>query len=247
MRSLRVSLAVAMVLFLSTSAFATVLFEDGFEGVTPPAIGPAPTAPSGDWQFNLGSGEAMSLTGALGGCPGAATGSNYLGVLQGGGAVWSTANAGFPLQSNPADLVRFEADIFGGGAAKPYIAILPTQNASNNELNYVLLSYNGVVYVPGGSSLSWATGSWHHVTMDYHPTASTFDLTIDSQPTQKGIAMGAAGSVAGFELSNAATNAYADYDNVKVTLIAGVPEPTSIVLLVSGLAGLVAYAWRKRK
>ena len=40
------------------------------------------------------------------------------------------------------------------------------------------------------------------------------------------------------------TGTYAD--NVRLD-ISEVPEPSTLVLLASGLVGLLAYAWRKRK
>jgi hypothetical protein len=41
------------------------------------------------------------------------------------------------------------------------------------------------------------------------------------------------------------TGAY--MDNIRVTATSPVPEPSTLVLLSTGLIGLVAYAWRKRR
>jgi hypothetical protein len=245
MRSLRMFFAVTSVLLLSTPVFATVLFEDDFSTHAEGALaGPAPT---GSWTYDLGTtGTAYVFQGVVGDCPGAPDGSKYLGMLR-GSDYWPQAIATFATQSNPADLVRFEADIFGGASPDPYIAI----NSGTATNNYVMAVPTGTIYVPGSpatSSLTWTTAppAWHHVTMDYHPTATTFDLTIDAA-TQKGIAMGVAGPIDGFSLTNVVNN-WALYDNVKVTLNPGVvPEPSSIVLLASAVLGLLAYAWRKYK
>jgi hypothetical protein len=41
------------------------------------------------------------------------------------------------------------------------------------------------------------------------------------------------------------TSRYADFDKVNLNLVT--PEPGTIVLLITGLLGLLAYAWRKRR
>ena len=43
---------------------------------------------------------------------------------------------------------------------------------------------------------------------------------------------------------SAGSNTGIFFDNVRLT---SVPEPSTLALLASGLFGLVAYAWRKRK
>jgi hypothetical protein len=47
----------------------------------------------------------------------------------------------------------------------------------------------------------------------------------------------------------ATTNAYGELDTVSIpgTLATGVPEPGTLTVLAAGLAGLLCYAWRKRK
>ena len=52
-------------------------------------------------------------------------------------------------------------------------------------MNTVLLSGGasiGSVLVGGvATSMTYTLDQWHHLTMDYHPTTSTFTLTIDDQ------------------------------------------------------------------
>jgi hypothetical protein len=222
-----------------------VLFQDNFESYAP--VSPL-TQPG--WTLDLGTtGQAWSYQAALGGdCPGPQSGASYMIELR-GSSPWIQVNGTFPTQSTLADLVRFEADVYGSPSAYPYLATMSGTH-SGSETNYVMMGPNGTVYIPTTSgtsaTLTWATGSWHHVTIDYHPTAATFDLMIDAQ-TQLAIPMVTVGqAVSGFCLSNAAMGNWASYDNVKVSLFA-VPEPSSVALLVSAVFGLVAYAWRKRR
>jgi hypothetical protein len=50
-----------------------------------------------------------------------------------------------------------------------------------------------------------------------------------------------------FTISNMAVTGVIAYSGIGFEGFVAVPEPSTIVLLISGLVGLVAYAWRKRK
>jgi hypothetical protein len=217
----------------------TVLFQDNCATYPADSNLAGGAAPTGSWTVSLkDSGMAYIHNGKVGDCSGAVDGSNYLGILRNGG--WSQVDAVFAAQSNPSDLVRLEADVFGGAAATPYLAM----NLGGAEKAYVMPVPAGTIYFPSSTAASaWTTGVWHHVAIDYHPTAATFDFSIDGN-TQAGIATEAAGAIDRFSL--ASVGGWALYDNVKVTLTA-TPEPSSVVLLAAGLVGLLAYAWRKQR
>jgi hypothetical protein len=57
---------------------------------------------------------------------------------------------------------------------------------------------------------------------------------------------GAAGKYLSISLADLASPAWADFDHCVLT-ITPIPEPSIMLLCVSGILGLVAYAWRKRR
>jgi len=95
-------------------------------------------------------------------------------------------------------------------------------------------------------------GSYHTYDLRGDPTADTVDLYVDGSLTPV---------IAGFDISTPSSKG--DYLNIGwdryeklamylnsfefETAPGAVPEPTTLVLLTFGLAGLLAYPWRKRK
>ena len=104
-------------------------------------------------------------------------------------------------------------------------------------------------------------GQWHHVAMTYDSAAAVKQLYLD------GLALGApepanALNVQSQNFMVGATVSYGLYftgqiddlrvynnalSGAEISTLASVPEPSTILLLTTGLIGLLAYAWRKRK
>jgi hypothetical protein len=97
------------------------------------------------------------------------------------------------------------------------------------------------------AGLSMPLDSWQDLELNIDTSSRTFTLTIGA--TTSGT-LNWTGAATGFqyvyfENSAGADNRFA-VDNVKFTTSA-IPEPSVLALLTTGLVGLSAYAWRKRK
>ncbi len=236
MRVLQCVLVVAALVFMPSSATAaySVLFEDNFDSGTVGGL-PGPAA-VGTWVVGGGAVDAMKVVDA--GTPGPVSSPNYLSIVR---SSWNQMNAAFPRQTNPGDLIRFEADFYGVAGAKPYIDIWD----GANELNWVMTLGDGSISAPGsGTTLTYNPGEWNHLIMDYHPAASTFDLSINGN-VQTGVPMyQATTGVDAIGFSSVLATSY--YDNVKITLNPSeIPEPSSFVLLISAALGLVVFVRRR--
>jgi len=107
--------------------------------------------------------------------------------------------------------------------------------------------------VPGHRRAVPAANAWHHYVLDLTIGADHFDAWVDGIPfpgiepaSGPPVYTGTGLSVNDFSL--AASIGTANYDNVTVrNMTASAPAFSSVALLVSGLAGLLAYSWRERK
>jgi len=118
-----------------------------------------------------------------------------------------------------------------------------------------------------GDVIDWTGGAWHHVAATKSSTGG-INLYLDGNLSKT--YSGATGNVTAMDASHymsigrmfndARTSTIGErvdeirvYDTVltqteiSAAAIEGVPEPSTLALLVTGLLGLLAYAWRKRK
>lgn len=111
---------------------------------------------------------------------------------------------------------------YGVGTASSKVAFGGTFSTSS----YYTLGYdvNTVTGSISNISLSGSTADYSSLTSSAFSDAATANV--------------------GFFASSEDWGAYGFVDNVAVS---GVPEPSSVALLVTGLFGLLCYAWRKRK
>lgn len=137
----------------------------------------------------------------------------------------------------------------------PWLQVqLPTASAISSVIVFnrtdALASYDALdpfrVEVFNGTDLQWTSGS---------TALFTPDITIGTYPVEHARAGSPVVEGQTFTVPAGVTG-----DIVKVTMISGwsylhlaevevygVPEPSTLVLLASGLIGLLAYAWRKRR
>jgi hypothetical protein len=179
-------------------------------------------------------------------------GATIRGVPDVDAGLFTNVDAIFAAQSSASTQVRFEADIWGQNAGNTSADLQLSFLSGTMPSNFVSLSggaSTGSVLVGGmATGMTYSLGEWHHVTIDYRPTTSTFSLAIDAQTPLTGLAMTTASAVDGFRFveTSAGKDRWSCFDNVTITT-SQVPEPASIMLLVSALLGLVAYAWKIRR
>ena len=229
-RNLLLLAFVSVALFVASPAFAETLFYDDFEGfgssthfTVDSTADPGTWARSGDGVYDFRFAPTVLSTPSVDGS--AYYGSTLVGAS---GTQHTYMNANFTPQSNTADLIRFEIDCSSlSAAATMEIGI----SSGGTQCNSVAL----------GS----ASTAWYHVMMEYYPGASTYDLTINGQ-TQAGLPMTTVATTVDSFLVHGTGGNWASFDNVSVTsVVAEVPEPSTIALLTCGLFGLLV--WRKRK
>lgn len=151
----------------------------------------------------------------------------------------STSNAANTVGGGNGLSVFFRS----AGAGGPQIGLFSSGNGLG-ETDTGLLS--------GLSSSAYST--WHNFAVKFDLTAGLIDVYTD-QVLRGQVNLHTFDGGAYWNVVNASTNDYVSVgqyvndrawtDNFQVG--SSVPEPTSLVLLVTGLLGLLAYAWRKRK
>ena len=110
---------------------------------------------------------------------------------------------------------------------------------------------HGVLRTPDGSggyntsvydiTVPYQTDKWQEWDVDYVVGTSTYTLTVGGI-SQSGLPA-APGAVGGVCFVNSGASAGGYY----LDAVSTIPEPSTVMLLASGLLGLLAYAWRKRK
>ena len=144
-----------------------------------------------------------------------------------------------------SDLVAWNASDFGlaiYGKAGDGTILFQLQAFGSGDVRYV--NYAGGTPPPTISTgLAFDMNVWQKWEIDYAFGAATGSLTIDGE-TFNGLPFAATevgwGQIIFNKPATAATGK-------GVTFVDEVPEPAGMVLLLSGMVGLLAYAWRKRR
>jgi hypothetical protein len=248
-------------LFVSAPAFASTLFSDDFESQlsanTDTAGGPGWGV---DCQPQGGSPGSWSVvqTDSYRECfvssyatPGAAHGSKYL-VASRWANTQMSATANFAEQATVGDRIHYEANIWPNTNAGSSVGLYSADAAGNGLFNLSNDGAGGVQYWDGSaahtiSGVSHLTGQYQKWQIDYTIGDTTGILKVGSTSGTFGLQAGYTGKTANLDFNQAADRPNIYIDDVLVSNLGPVPEPSTIALLISAMIGLVAYAWRKRR
>jgi hypothetical protein len=96
-----------------------------------------------------------------------------------------------------------------------------------------------------GDTTQIGMGVAMNLTWSQLPTNSFTDFTASFTPQAGDPCIGHTMGIVLYDgCSNAVDGSYFGVDNVRLTVV---PEPSTVALVLSAMAGLMAYAWRKRK
>jgi hypothetical protein len=217
--------------------------------------------PSVQWfnpgfSFNSPSTAVAEYPGSAGN-PGAATGM----AQDGGGhpTIGGPGDFGISYGQRTDYVVQVDAN-WGGSADRIDINSFPTNSTQIGGAVSVFFRRAGTPYpeislfngteTSTGFSTGLASGdtSWHNFGVRFNQPNHSLSFYVDA--SLKGtldLATFAGGAYASY--SNAAvgvgSNRFGWFDNFQVG--SAIPEPTGLIMLATGLAGLLAYAWRKRR
>lgn len=247
MRSICVPLMILGVLGLVCPSYGTTItaegvveFYDNFEGVS---AGSAPDngANPGDWSTASYGGSITVVTGEP------AEGDQYLRYSRtSGGDTYAIATMGNRQTNGQAIHAEWMMYV---PASSSYQANIHLQDSDGAIRAALLVGRNGaggVEYLTTPSSPAWSLSSsaytadkWQKWTLDYTVGTSSFKFGIDgSSETVSAFAGGEVGRL-WFGGNPDGSTYYLDANPI--------PEPATIVMLETGLLGLLAYAWRRSR
>lgn len=267
MRAFLFPICVAMALLIPAAVQAmvitditnnnTVLFSDNFEGA--PGVSHA-AAPDGMGDYNpvanIGSyliqeddpitGQVTAFSNATSAGPGAAQGSNYLRIYYNAPHEYQAELATTPASGDHIN-VKFMAYFTSNtGGNQAVFKIRGDGIGGDAQRAGGRAGEGGVVMDLNGdaTSLTYPVGRWHEWTFDYVIGQSSYTMSVDgvSSGAISNLSRGGPGNIEGFGFWSGVTGTTFYLDGY-----GAVPEPGTLVLLITGLTGLVCYAWRKRR
>lgn len=241
------------VLFVSAPTFAgTILFQDDLEGHALNDLLYTPVAPTVGMPYvaNLPYGRVVDNT--VGDVPS----TMYRAGQYAYKSTLSQANyydwldftaAGTAATTDKVVRLNMDVNMFSGSSSNPLDGLLMYNGVADWQWRMLkggIVGYWGVdwEYFELGT---YSTDTWVDVEMLADYATKTFTLTVDGTTwSDLSFVTAGANQESRIVMGPATTTSLYGWDNMVIDVV---PEPSSVALLISGLAGLLAYAWRKRK
>jgi hypothetical protein len=269
--------AMLALICLAGSAQATTLVSDNFEGYTDVATtwnDGADHDPAGRWT--IGEDVASNIQVMANPATGAFTtpyGNQYMHMtrVQQSNAdshAYVNLSAGEQAMINNKDL-HWEAKFYSGnveGGGNLAVSAWNTAGPPSGEVSYAnsawMVEYlqSGIKYYNGVDEIDLPTlsaafqkNAWNSVAIDTNFATGKWSATVNGVTVDNLALSNALSSVQslwieswGFNQGTYRTPPEIGIDNVLISTTA-TPEPSCIAMCVTGILGLLAYAWRKRK
>lgn len=234
-----------MIPMLKNDDTSAVIFSDGFEGST---VGQIPSSP---WVGGLYGGSTNSV---LATCDlisegfAAYEGSSFVKLYrpdEAGGVFLQ--GIGTAANSGDGDNIRLQIAFRVDGNESSLYA---THGASGDPLAEFGVFGNGDVTVVTPDGQNWDiltqkanVGQWNTLVITHKNGVDAWSVSVNGAPfeTRQGFTGMSALSLDGITLQSDTRSSTGYWDAIPV------PEPSTVVVLASGLMGLLAYAWRKRE
>ena len=191
-----------------------------------------------NFQLTLGSDSSIGVTGA---------GSLTVGAISGNHALTKVGSGAGSLVLDGADTYTGATTVSAGAlvlgsTGSALMAINPTAAPTEQFLGTGALALDGTLKLDL-SAITGSSGSWMLVDMAH--LAATYDVGTFAVTLADGTPFANAGG--GMWTYAAGGKNWSFSESTGTLTLGAVPEPGTIVLLVTGFVGLLAYAWRRRK
>jgi hypothetical protein len=136
-----------------------------------------------------------------------------------------------------AQISQVLTDTYEAGKTYALTVAVGGDQSGTNGGAYDIALYAGSTLLASGSAADY----------NYTPTLSYKDVTITYNPAAPGAPIATVGDALRIQLNGIdqfSGQTWTMYDNVRLS---ATPEPSTLVLVLTSLIGLLAYAWRKRK
>lgn len=209
----------------------------------------APTL--GTVSYNYGNNSTVGIVSAASEGFAASEGSQFLKSYRAPGYASDVAlNFGSATASGNVTTTTFAIRLKDSNA---YEEVMPGTTGSNENMGaFYFLGTGDVTYHNGtwtSTGLTTHIDQWNKVVLRHTNGTGNWSIAINDSPAVNvtitdtaNWAQCVSGNLGGFHFVNAN-----DPSTVYIDAVAPVPEPCTLALLATGLMGLLAYAWRKRK